>query len=76
MSIPKITDEHLKQAFRYIDENGIPDQNRSIKYELVLDNGKKYPPKYVIAVAAKLATGEDIKTDIKEIVLSAHTTLA
>lgn len=46
---------------QYIDENGVPDQNKSIKYELVTDDGKKYPPKYVIAVAAKLATGNDIK---------------
>jgi hypothetical protein len=28
-----------------------------------MDDGKKYPPKYVIAVAAKLATGNDVKFD-------------
>ena len=63
MAIPAITDEHIKQALSYIDENGIPVQNRSTKYELVMDNGKRYPPKYVIAVAARLATGKEIKSD-------------
>ena len=28
-----------------------------------MENGKGYPPKYVIAVAAKLATGDDVKFD-------------
>jgi 5-methylcytosine-specific restriction protein B len=33
------------------------------RYELVMDNDKKYPPKYVIAVADHLANGTDISTD-------------
>ena len=41
----------------------MPSQNQSTKYELVTEEGKKYPPKYVIAVAAHLATGGDISTD-------------
>ena len=63
MAIPKISEEHIQKAIRYIDENGVPEQNRSTKYELVLEDGKKYPPKYVIAVAAKIATGEEINLD-------------
>ena len=63
MAIPKITEQNIKDAINYIDENGIPDQNKSTKYELVTSDGKKYPPKYVIAVAAKLATGEDVSPD-------------
>lgn len=46
----------------YIDENGVPEQNRSTVYSLLVD-GKKYPPKYVIAVAAKLANSMEIRTD-------------
>ncbi len=64
MAIPKFSEEYIKKAIQFIDENGVPDQNKSTKYELVTEDGKKYPPKYVIAVAAKLATGkEDIKFD-------------
>ncbi len=61
MAIPKFPDEFIKKAIQYIDENGVPDQNRSTKYELIMEDGKKYPPKYVIAVAAKLATGKDVQ---------------
>ncbi len=59
MAIPKFPEEFIQKAILYIDENGVPDQNKSTKYELILENGKKYPPKYVIATAAKLATGKD-----------------
>lgn len=51
------------EAIKYIDENGVPDRNTSTGYELVTGDGKKYPPKYVIAVARHLATGDDIVTD-------------
>lgn len=61
MAIPKFSEEYIQKAIQYIDENGVPDQNRSTKYELVMEDGKKYPPKYVIAIAAKLATGNDVQ---------------
>lgn len=61
MAIPKFPEEFIHKAIRYIAENGVPNQNRSTKYELVMEDGKKYPPKYVIAVAAKLATGKDVQ---------------
>ncbi len=63
MAIPKFSEEYIQKAMQYIDKNGVPDQNKSTKYEIVTDDGKKYPPKYVIAIAAKLATGNDIKSD-------------
>ncbi len=63
MAIPSISEEHILKAFQYIDKNGVPDQNKSTQYELVLQDGRKYPPKYVIGVAAKIATGREIKTD-------------
>ena len=55
MAIPKIKEQDIIDALKYIDENGVPSQNQSTKYELVTEEGKKYPPKYVIAVAAHLA---------------------
>ena len=63
MAIPKFPEEFVQKAIQYIDENGVPEQNRSTKYELIMENGKKYPPKYVIAVAAKLATGKEVQFD-------------
>ena len=62
MAIPKIKEQNIIAALNYIDENGVPSQNQSTKYELVTEDGKKYPPKYVIAVARHLATGEEIVT--------------
>lgn len=62
MSIPKLKKQDIVHALKFIDENGIPEHNTSVKYLLVLDNGKKYPPKYVVAVADHLAHGTDIST--------------
>ena len=63
MAIPKIKEQDIIAALKYIDEKGVPSQNQSTKYQLVTEDGKKYPPKYVIAVAAHLANGVDIATD-------------
>lgn len=63
MAIPKISEQNIADALKYIDEKGVPFHNQSTKYELVTENGKKYPPKYVIAVAAYIATGEEISTE-------------
>ena len=63
MAIPKISKQNIADALKYIDEKGVPFHNQSTKYELVTEDGKKYPPKYVIAVAAHIATGEEIDTE-------------
>ena len=63
MAIPKFKKEHIIEALKYIDENGIPFHNQSTKYELVTDDGKRYPPKYVVAVADHLANGVSISTE-------------
>lgn len=63
MAIPKLIEQNILDALKYIDENGVPFHNQSLKYELVTAEGKKYPPKYVIAVAVHLATGKDITSD-------------
>ena len=63
MAIPKIKEQDIIDALKYIDENGVPFHNQSTKYTLVTEDGKKYPPKYVIAVAAHIASGADISTD-------------
>ena len=63
MAIPKIKKQNVLDALKYIDQNGVPVQNQSTKYELVMEDGKKYPPKYVIGVAAHLANGTDISVE-------------
>ena len=63
MAIPKIKKQDIISALKYIDENGVPFHNQSTKYELVSDDGKRYPPKYVIAVATHIANGSEISTE-------------
>ena len=63
MAIPKLKKENITEALKYIDENGVPFHNQSTKYELVTDDGKRYPPKYVVAVADHLANGTSVSTD-------------
>lgn len=63
MAIPKLKKEYVIDALKYIDKNGVPEHNQSTKYELMTDDGKRYPPKYVLAVADHLANGTDISTD-------------
>ena len=63
MEMPKVTIEHIEQAIDYIDLNGIPEKNKSSKYEVVSSNGKKYPPKYVLAIADHIAHGTEITTE-------------
>jgi len=63
MAIPKLKKQNIIDALKFIDENGVPEHNTSVKYVLVSENGKKYPPKYVVAVADHLANGTDISTE-------------
>ena len=64
MAIPKnISKNDIIKAIKYIDENDVTDKNKSTKYELVDETGKKYPPKYIIAIANYLANHEDISTE-------------
>ena len=51
MAIPKLKKQDVIDALKFIDENGVPEHNTSVKYALVSEDGKKYPPKYVVAVA-------------------------
>ena len=62
MSLPQFQKQDIFKALDYIDKNGVPSHNESIKYSLISDSGKKYPPKYVIAVARHLRYGTPITT--------------
>ena len=63
MAIPKLKKQDVIDALKFIDENGVPEHNTSVKYVLVSEDGKKYPPKYVVAVADHLANSADISTE-------------
>lgn len=62
MAIPKVSGEDILNALQFVDENGVPAQNKSTRYFLLGESGKSYPPKYVIAVANHLANGAAIDT--------------
>lgn len=62
MAVPKLSKQEIVNALKFIDEKGVPEHNVSMKYVLVSENGKTYPPKYVVAVADHLANGTDIST--------------
>ena len=62
MAIPKLKRQDILNALKFIDENGVPEQNVSTKYMLVSEDGNKYPPKCVVAVAGQ-ANGVDISTE-------------
>lgn len=62
MEIKNLTEKNITDALSYIDINGVPDKSQSTEYELITKDGKKYPPKYVIAVAEYIANGTEINT--------------
>lgn len=55
-STKDIEREHILTAIAEIDRDGIPQDARSITYDLI-HGSKRYPPKYVLSLAAKYATG-------------------
>ena len=58
--IPKrIHRSHLLKATQIIDREGVPKRRGSRKYNIIV-NGRQYPPKYLINIAAKLATGKEL----------------
>ncbi len=63
MAIPKIEEQDILNAVQYIDEHGVPENNKSTQYVVIMNDGKKYPSRYVIAVANSIANGTDITMD-------------
>ncbi|WP_232450422.1 MrcB family domain-containing protein [Burkholderia ubonensis] len=54
-----VTAEHIRLALQEIDQEGVPKDAESTGYDL-LYNGKRYPPKLVLSLAVKHATGEPL----------------
>jgi energy-coupling factor transporter ATP-binding protein EcfA2 len=62
-----ITRDHVMDALRQIDASSVPAPRQSMDYDLVHD-GKRYPPKYVIGVAAQHASGVELpSTDFSSV---------
>ena len=58
----KDSKDSILSALKFLDEHGIPDKHKSTQYELISSDDKKYPPKYVIAVANHIENGGEIVT--------------
>ena len=54
MAIPKLKKQDVIDALKFIDENGVPEHNTSVKYVLVSEDGKKYPPLLTIWQTARI----------------------
>lgn len=54
-----VTAGHIRLALHEIDQDGVPKDAESTGYDLVYD-GKRYPPKLVLSLAVKQATGEPL----------------
>jgi 5-methylcytosine-specific restriction protein B len=53
-----LTREHVLEALKEIDKDGIPQDARSSTYDLI-QGSNRYPPKYVLSLAVKHAKGEE-----------------
>ncbi|MGD0679732.1 MAG: hypothetical protein ABSC94_30470 [Polyangiaceae bacterium] len=60
--LPAISDSDVRSAVRRIDKDGVPPGRGSTKFCLVFE-GCHYPPKYVLALAARNAVGRDLLPD-------------
>lgn len=54
--------QHVEEALNYIDEHRVP-RGRNSKIYSFRHDGHLYPPKYLIAVAFKLATGRELSPE-------------
>lgn len=54
-----ITKEAIQRAIAEIDAEGVPPTRNSRIYHLV-QNGRSYPPKYVISLANKYVNGREL----------------
>ncbi len=52
----QIRADHVHAAIAEIDKDGVPAWRQSVRYYFV-HQGRRYPPKYVVSLAAKYAAG-------------------
>jgi hypothetical protein len=61
-AVTGVTSAHVKMAIKEIDKHGIPKNRRSTKWCLRIGD-RRYPPKYVLSLATKYATGRALAPD-------------
>jgi hypothetical protein len=60
MAIPElITSDHIRHAAGEIRKSGVPRARRSTLYDAVVD-GDRLPPKYLLSIACRIATGRPL----------------
>lgn len=57
-----ITRAHVLEALEELNTRPVPAHRQSVDYDLLYD-GKRYPPKYVVSLATKHATGAELAPD-------------
>lgn len=58
-----VTAAHILRAIEKIAGEDMPKNRESRDFDLVLDDGRRFPPKYVVAVASFLATGSRLDSE-------------
>lgn len=58
----QIKREHILAAIKEIDREGIRSGRNSSTYDLI-DEGKPYPPKLVVSIANRFATGKELDSN-------------
>ena len=61
MDISELTRQNIMDALKYIDENGVPSRRGGHDYELVTEEGNRYPIKCVVEEAIYIASGTNKK---------------
>lgn len=59
-AIPNLKRAHVEAALKLIDRDGVPPRREATRFQLVAD-GKRYPPKYVVSLAAQEAVGRKLR---------------
>jgi hypothetical protein len=59
LSIPHITRVNIVAAISQVEREGVPQRRRATKYVLI-HGRQSYPPKYVVSLAVKSATGREL----------------
>lgn len=54
-----IKKDHVLKAIEEIDKSGVPQERVSKRYSLLFNN-KEYPPKYILCIANKYISGEEL----------------
>lgn len=64
MPIPDlISFDHIRRAADEIRKSGVPKRRGSRDYDAIID-GHRFPPKYLISVACRIATGHALRPKV------------